>query len=330
MIAEGYINFREGERRKLLTRGRNSTTRAYRDTGIEPRNPQSEGWNEALSLFAGYNGMKITNNEDFICYCVTPNDRIACPPFTDADIDLLSTAVPVLASGENADTSILGNPRSKCWTIAKGIISSYMEMPQDDRPPRPIATTETEKLALRHMTIGQLITAVAKSENAMILDKHYDDKKREAMLTLIKPREVIKVQLKDSAEKEEWWNGIKMNQVDMWSVCDGDSNTTYSTAELEEQYKIDTSYFMFPEDKRLITNGYKSDMRRKKEKRATIMRVAQEYGEEERDTDLEATFHKFMTLPTEEKTFIKFKQTLMTQIEEPSNHKVTGKIEVRV
>ena len=75
------------------------------------------------------------------------------------------------------------------------------------------------------------------------------------MSTLIKPREIIKVQLKDSAEKEEWWNGIKMNQVDTWSVCDGDSNTTYRTTELEEKYNIDTSYFMFPEDKRLITNG---------------------------------------------------------------------------
>ena len=325
MIAEGYTNFREGERRKLLTRGRNSTTRAYRDTGIEPRNPQSEGWNEALSLFAGYNGMKITNKEDFICYCVTPNDKIACPPFTDADIDLLNTAVPVLASGENSDTSILSDPKSKCWTIAKGIIASYMDMSQDDRPPKPIATTETEKLALRHMTIGPLITAVAKSEGAMILDKYYDDKKREAMLTSIKQREIIKVQLKNSAEKEEWWNAIRMNQDNSWSVCDGDKNTIYSTTELEEQYIIDTSYFMFPDDKRLIANGYQSDRRRKKEKQSMITTLAQSYGEEQRDKELEAAFYKFMALPAIEQTFIKFKQTLVTQIEQPSDHKVKCK-----
>ena len=56
-----------------------------------------------------------------------------------------------------------------------------------------------------------------------------------------------------------------------------------------------------------------------------ITTLAQSYGEEQRDKELEAAFYKFMALPAIEQTFIKFKQTLVTQIEQPSNHKVKCK-----
>lgn len=59
---------------------------------------------------------------------------------------------------------------------------------------------------------------------------------------------------------------IRRNQDDEWNVCNGDtsSNNRYTTKELEVQYTMNTAYFMLPHDnKRLISNGYKSDRRRK-------------------------------------------------------------------
>ena len=324
VTAKAFVFFREGERRKLLTRGRNSTTRAYRHTGMHPSNPYSDGWDENLRLYASYNGMKITNTKNLLYYCVSPKDEIACPSFSDTDVELLKKTVPVRASGNENDTSILSNPIAQCYAIADGIVNSWADMEIDERPSKPTAKTAVEKLALQHMNIAQLITAKAKSKNSIILDKYYEDNKAEAMLTSIKPREIIQVQFNDSTTKGEWYNASSMNQDDMWNVFDGDDNFTYTTAELKEKYTINTSYFMFPNDKKLISNGYKSARRRKDEKRSMLHKLAHEYGEEERDAILKEDFDKFMAKPARERTYINFKKTLVTRIEEPSQHIVKG------
>ena len=268
--------------------------------------------------------MKITNKEGFFCYGVTPKDVIACPPFSETDIELLNDAVPMLVSEEEDDKNIFNDPTTKCYIIADRLVNDFMELQKEDRPSRPMATTDVEKVALRHMTIAQIVTAKSKPGNAMILDKYYNDKKLDAMLTIIKPQEIIQVKPKDSEEKHEWWNAIRMNKDNTWNVCDGDVIMIHTTAELEEQYTINTAYFMFPHDKRLISNGYKTDRRRKNEKQSMMKKIAQNRAEEERDVILLGEFHKFMALSPIDQTYIKFKQTLMKQIEEPSDHVIKG------
>ena len=57
------------------------------------------------------------------------------------------------------------------------------------------------------------------------------------------------------------------------NVCNGDtsSNNRYTTKNFEEQYTMNTAYFMLPHDnKRLISNRYKSDRRRKNKKQYII------------------------------------------------------------
>ena len=55
-----------------------------------------------------------------------------------------------------------------------------------------------------------------------------------------------------------------------------------------------------------------------------MKKIAQNRAEEERDVILLGEFHKFMALSPIDQTYIKFKQTLMKQIEEPSDHVIKG------
>ena len=309
--------FLEGERKKGLERGSNSTTRAWRVTGMEPSDPYSLGWNDNIGLYAKYNGMKITNNENRPYYVVCPKDNILCPQFTDNDIKILNEEIPVLAAstggqgrregdddedeGGKDDTYIASHPKSKCYVVAERIITSWIEIPSEERPATPISDSanlkEVEKLALQHMDIAQLIKAEPKTKDSLLLDEHYNNIKREARLTTVKPMETIEVKPKDSKNEDEWHKALRMKRDDMWNVFDGNGNVERTTNELRENYIINLKYRMFPDDKRLIKNEYESDRRRDSEKRSLLKRLAKTYAEEERDACLEEAFNRFMALP---------------------------------
>ena len=76
--------------------------------------------------------MKITNTKILLYYCVSPKDEIGCPSFSDTD--LLKKIVPVRASGNENDTSILSNPIAQCYAIADGVINSWADMEINERP----------------------------------------------------------------------------------------------------------------------------------------------------------------------------------------------------
>ena len=307
-----------------MTRGRNSTTRSWTVTGIDPCNPYSDGWQENLELYASMNGLKIKNNEAFQNYGVRPKDNNACPVFTEDDIVLLEQTVPNFSSAPSGVTTILNHPKSMCYAVANDIIVSWSEKDSDVRSLRPRASTDAEDLALKHMEIALIITATPKSNESLLLDENYQRRKRDGILTLTKPLETIQVQPNGTSNKSLWCSALKTNKG-KWHIHDGDNFTDVTTEHLQQLYTINLHYNMFPNDKRLQENGWRSERRRRNEKTVMIQRIAKTLAEEERRANLKEAFDTFMALSVEDKSFNEFECKIVTKIEKPSNHSVIGK-----
>ena len=63
-LVEAFCILKNGERKKLIAQGLNSTTWLYFVTGIEPCDTYSLGWTESLELFGSYNGLKTKRCDD--------------------------------------------------------------------------------------------------------------------------------------------------------------------------------------------------------------------------------------------------------------------------
>ena len=330
-MAKALHLFREGERKKLIDRGSNSTTRSYNITGINPRNPYSSGWRENLELYASFNGLRTKQDDGRRYYGVQPKDINVCPDFSEADISMLDEAVPNFASDENAVT-ILEHVKAKCYAVADEIVNSWVEKPVDARAPRPRAMSDVDRLALKHMDIIQIITAEPISEESLLLDVNRDRKKRNAMLHLTKTMEQIQVRPKDNNNNNNdnnsynWHTALKLKRPrGMWLVCDGDNRIDVATDELDQNWEVNLLYAMFPKDNRLKDNQSRSNRRRRYEKNLVLQRMAKVLAEEEREVDLKDEFDRFIDQSKEKQTFLDFKVKLSSKIEQPSNHIVTGK-----
>ena len=90
--------------------------------------------------------------------------------------------------------TILDNKKGKCYAIAEEIIHKWTDKPKEERTVRPRAVTAVEKLAFKHMEIVHVVVSEPKEKESDILDSNYLDKKREAILTQIKPFKITQVQ----------------------------------------------------------------------------------------------------------------------------------------
>jgi hypothetical protein len=307
-----------------MTRGRNSTTRSWSVTGLDPCNPYSDGWRENLELYASMNGLKIKNNEAFRNYGVQPKDSGVCSEFTEDEIVLLEEAVPNFTSSSSGGTTILNHPKAMCYAVANDIIVNWTEKDSELRSLRPRAATDVEHLSLQHMEIIQIITAVPKSNESLLLDENYENRKRDGIITLTKSLETIQVQPNDTENKILWSSALKTN-TGKWHIHDGDNYVDVTSEQLQDLYTINLNHNMFPNDKRLQENEWRSERRRRNEKIEMIQRIAKTLAEEERRSDLKELYDIFMALPEEEKSFNYFESKMVTKVEKPSNHTVTGK-----
>ena len=166
ILAEAICIFRNGERKKLLVRGSNSTTRSYFVTGMEPCDPYSPGWTEALELYGSYNGLKTKgcDGDQSQFYGVRPKDNNVCPMFSERDLSLLDEAIPNLVS--NDELTVLNHVKTKCYSVVEEIINKWVERFGDGQPRggRPRAITDAEKVALEHMDITQIISVIPKQK----------------------------------------------------------------------------------------------------------------------------------------------------------------------
>ena len=330
IMAHSIKLFREGERKKLISRGSNSTTRAYCITGIKPRNPYSSGWMDNLELYASFNSLKITRGsaDGRQFYGVSPKNNDGCPEFSEADVSMLAAAVPNTVANDD-DVSILQMSKVKCYAVAEEIIHDHVEKGVLMFCPR--ASSDVEKLALKHMDITQILSAEPTTEESMLLEVNVEKRKRDAMLYLSKSMDQIQVKPKDNNDNnnklERWYQATKMTCADeMWNVFDGQKSVQVTTKKLDLDWDVNIEYNMFQDDKNLQANTWRSDRRRRNEKNEAIQRMGKVFAEEERDARLEMAFDLFEDQPKHQRTFIDFKQKLVTQIEKPSNHTVTGTI----
>jgi len=95
-----------------------------------------------------------------------------------------------------------------------------------------------------------------------------------------------------------------------------------TTKKMDQDWDVNIEYDMFQDDKSLQANTWRSDRRRRNEKNEAIQKMGKVFGEEEQDARLKIAFDLFMDQPKDQRTFIDFKQKLVTQIEEPSDHTV--------
>ena len=327
VIEKGLFLFRDGERKKLLDHGSNSTTRSYRVTGIKPRDPYSIGWRENLELFSAFNGLKLTGKEEAPFYGVRPKEKGACPPFSEDEIRLLNEAVPILAR-RDGDSTVLDHPRAKCYAIANDIVNTWVEKPACERTTRPRAVTAVERIALQHVDITQIISAEPVFDGSFLLESDLKTAKKEALLTCTKEKESIQIRRKQEeateGEELEWWTAIKKKTPsDAWHVFDGYDGFAVSTQDIEDEWEINLEYDMFQNDRRLREKHWRSNRRRKNEKGTFLHQIASRIAEEERLASHKDGFDSFMNRPKEEQTFGDFMQCLGRKIEEPSEHTVT-------
>ena len=322
VLEQAFYLFREGERRKLLDHGSNSTTRSYRVPGIKPCDPFSIGWRENLELYASFNaGIRITQDP---CpnYGVKPKSKNACREFTEEELIMLNDAVPILAKEDGVDT-ILDAPRVKCYTIANDIINNWIGKPSEERTGRPRPTNHVERLALEQMEIVSIVCAETPPDS-LLLESNCQQRKRDAILQQTSKMETIQIKPKGN-EVEKWHIATKMEiREDMWSVFDGEDTTNITSKELDENWDINLKYDMFRDDMKLRDKKHRSDLRRRNEKDSIIHKIAKDIAEEEREAELRELYEKFMAQP--QKDYATFKSQVVTRIEHPSRHTVNVKI----
>ena len=229
-----------------------------------------------LELYASFNSLKMTRRsaDGRQFYGVYPKNNDGCPEFSEADISMLAEAVPNTAANDN-DVSILQNSKVKCYAIAEEIINDYVENGVLMFCPR--ASTDVEKLALKHMNITQIISAEPTTEESMLHEVNLEKRKRDAMLYLSKSMDQIQVKPKENNDNnntiERWYQATKMTSSDqMWNIFNGQKNVQVTTKKMDQDWDVNIEYDMFQDDKNLQANTWRSDRRRRNEKNEAIQK----------------------------------------------------------
>ena len=76
--------------------------------------------------------------------------------FSEAEIDLLNEAIPILAKDDDTVT-ILDDPRTKCYAIANNIVNKWVTKASNQQPVRPRSTNAMETLLLEYMEIMYVV-----------------------------------------------------------------------------------------------------------------------------------------------------------------------------
>ena len=169
---------------------------------------------------------------------------------------MLAEAVPNTGANDD-DVSILQNSKVKCYAIAEEIIHDYVENGVLMFCPR--ASTDVEKLALKHMDITQIISAEPTTEESMLLKVNLEKRKRDAMLYLSKSMDQIQVKPKENNDSnntiERWYQATKMTSSDqMWNIFNGQKNVQVTTKKMDQDWDVNIEYDMFQDDKNLQAN----------------------------------------------------------------------------
>ena len=165
-LERAMTEFREEEHQKLMSRGSNSTTRAWGEkTGLSPRKPKCENWNESLQTYGVLNGLKIQPFELYVAS--VPSDLSSKYPPPSEHNEIINQARVNLGHGGKPITSmnsVLDPFFSKCYQIVSSLIDDWLEEPLETRSARPEATSEAQKVAIQYIPV-KVATKVEPCEN---------------------------------------------------------------------------------------------------------------------------------------------------------------------
>ena len=101
-------------------------------------------------------------------YGVWPKNVSLRREFSEAEIDLLDEAIPILAKDDNTVT-ILDDPRTKSYSIASNIVNKWVAKASNQQPVRPRSTNAVETLLLEYMEITHILCRVSLTRTWCIL-----------------------------------------------------------------------------------------------------------------------------------------------------------------
>ena len=111
-----------------------------------------------------------------------------------------------------------------------------------------------------------------------------------------------------------------------WNVNNGELNAQVTSDELKIKYKINHSYNIFPNNKKLLENTRRHEQQRRDKKAKILKTISEQMAEELQDKMLAKEYADFMENAgiSNAPHYIIFKEKLMKKIEEPSMHTVQG------
>lgn len=224
-LEKALTEFREEERMKLRDRGSNSTTRAWgAKTGLFPRNPQCENWQDSLQTYGVLNALKIEPFGFHVAH--VPLDLgTKLPP--QEHIDLINTARVNLGHRGKPITSkisALDHFFTKCYQIVTKLIDDWLEKPQGERSTQPEAASEAQEVAIQYIPV-KVATKVQPYEDVWdhkAVLSQVQASKRIALVTISVPNETIKVR-RASATSDSWSTAVKI-APGQWQIHEDGQN----------------------------------------------------------------------------------------------------------
>ena len=213
--------------------------------------------------------------------------------------------------------SILDNSLSKCYQIVWNIIDEWVDLEDDNRTKFPSPTSETEKTALKYVSIERIVAANhSGAAHPIVDDEQLRLDKADAMVRAAEKRDSIQVR---KVEDECWSTATKL-EGDDWYIVDGkNAFKVASESLLGNQWVINVDEEV--EDDR-DNKVRQSKFRKAKEKDDILTRLAKLGGQEERNKEILRRFEIFNALPSEDRTFIRFEGEVLDFIKKPSDHKI--------
>ena len=218
--------------------------------------------------------------------------------------------------------SILDNSLSKCYQIVWNIIDEWVDADATSRTQIPSPTSETEKTALKYVSIERIVAANhSGSAHPIVDEEQMKANKADAMVRAAETRDVIKVR----KIADEYWSTATKLEGNDWFIVDGkNAFKVASESLLGSQWVINVD--VEKEDDR-DNKVRQSKFRKAKETDEILTRLAKMGGQEERDKEILRRFNIFNALPSEDRTFTRFTGEILNYVKQPSNHIINVKLD---
>lgn len=213
--------------------------------------------------------------------------------------------------------SILEEPLAKCYQLVWNIIDEWVDSDDSNRTLMPTPRSDAEVAALKYVSIERIVAANhSGAAHPIVDDDQIAQNKADAMVRAASTRDTIEVR---KVEDTNWSSATKL-ECGNWFIVDGkDAFKVSSESLLGKAWVINVK--LEKEDDR-DNKVRQSKFRKAKEAEQVLSRLAKLAGQEERDKIIQERFDDFNALPSEDRTFAKFKGEILDYVKHPSDHTI--------